>query len=91
MQVQAELDELRGKVAELEARFEEVEEELSDAEDVRSEAEGWRTAATKERDEAAAALKKLKGSPYRTVAKASGRPLRWDYPDASVRPSSSSG
>ena len=61
MQVQAELDELRGKVAELEARFEEVEEELSDAEDVRSEAEGWRTAATKERDDAAAALKRLKG------------------------------
>ena len=60
MQVQAELDELRGKIAELEARFEEVEEELSDAEDVRSEAEGWRTAATKERDDAAAALKKLK-------------------------------
>jgi hypothetical protein len=61
MQVQAELEELRGKIAELEARFEEVEEELSDAEDVRSEAEGWQTAATQERDDAAAALRKLKG------------------------------
>ena len=40
MQVQAEMDELRGKLAELESRFEEVEEELADAEDVRSEAEG---------------------------------------------------
>jgi hypothetical protein len=60
MQLQAELDELRGKVAELEAGFEEVDEELADAEDVRAEAESTVAAATRDRDEAAAALAKLR-------------------------------
>jgi hypothetical protein len=59
MQLQAEIDELRGKMAELEARFEEVDEELGDAEDVRAEAESTVAAATKDRDEAAAALARL--------------------------------
>jgi uncharacterized coiled-coil protein SlyX len=59
MQLQAEIDELRGKVAELEERFEEVDEELGDAEDVRAEAESALAAATKDRDEAAAALARL--------------------------------
>jgi hypothetical protein len=56
MQLQAELDELRGKVAELESAFEEVDEELTDAEDVRAEAESTVSAATKDRDAAAAAV-----------------------------------
>ncbi|MFC6286569.1 hypothetical protein ACFP3Q_04450 [Nocardioides sp. GCM10027113] len=61
LQVQAELDELRNRIAALEATMEEVEDELADAEDVRAEAEGAVLAATKERDEAAARVARLRG------------------------------
>jgi hypothetical protein len=61
MQVQAEIDELRTRLAVLEEKYEEVDDELGDAEDVRSEAETAVTTATRTRDAAAAALEKLKG------------------------------
>ena len=59
MQVQAEIDELRRRLAELEAAYEEVDDELGDAEDVRAAAEESVAAATRARDEAAAAVAKL--------------------------------
>ncbi len=59
MQVQAEIDELKRKLAELEETSEAVDEELADAEDVRAEAESTVAAATRARDEAAAALARL--------------------------------
>jgi chromosome segregation ATPase len=58
--VQAQLDELRNRLAELEATMEEVEEELADAEDVRAEAEETVLAMTKDRDEAAARVHRLR-------------------------------
>lgn len=61
LQVQGELDELRNRLAELEATMEEVEEELADAEDVRAEAEESVLAATRERDEAATRVARLRG------------------------------
>jgi hypothetical protein len=60
LQVQAQLDELRNRLAELEATMEEVEEELADAEDVRAEAEETVLAVTKDRDEAAARVHRLR-------------------------------
>lgn len=59
MQVQAEIDELKRKLADLEETSEAVDEELADAEDVRAEAEATVSAATRARDEAAAALARL--------------------------------
>ena len=61
MQLQAEIDELRGRLARLESRFEQVDEDLADAEDVRAEAEASLADATRERDAAAAVLERLEG------------------------------
>ena len=61
LQVQAEIEELRGKLAELETAAEDTDEELSDAEDARGEAAAALAAASKERDRARKALEKLSG------------------------------
>ena len=59
LQVQAELDELRRRVAELEAAAEEVDDELAEAEELRAHAARALAAATRERDEAAARVRRL--------------------------------
>lgn len=59
MQVQAEIDELRRRLAELEQRLEEVDDQLAGAEDERAEAQASLDEATRVRDAAAAALARL--------------------------------
>lgn len=61
LQLQAEIAELRAKIDELETAAEETDDELSEAEDARAEAESELTAATRARDDAAAALARVKG------------------------------
>ncbi|MFC4786611.1 hypothetical protein ACT8ZV_19205 [Nocardioides sp. MAHUQ-72] len=61
LQVQGEIDELRRRLAALEAQAEEVDDEVEEAEDARSEAEAAVADATRARDAAAAALRKLNG------------------------------
>lgn len=60
LQVQAEIEELRLRIAELETTAEEVDDELEDAEDARTEAEEAVRAATAARDAAVAALTRLR-------------------------------
>lgn len=59
MQVQAEIDEIKGRLAVLEEKYEEVDEELGDAEDARVAANDVVVEATRARDAAAAALAKV--------------------------------
>jgi hypothetical protein len=59
MQVQAEIDELKRKIAELEEKADEVDDELAEAEEARDEAHSAVTEATEARDAAAKALAKL--------------------------------
>ena len=59
LQLQAELDELRRRLAELESASEENDDELGEAEDSRGEAEAALSAATRVRDVAQAALDRL--------------------------------
>jgi hypothetical protein len=59
LQVQAEIDELRGRLAELEQASEDNDEELAEAEDARDEAESELAAALSARDAARAALDAL--------------------------------
>ena len=56
---QAEIDELKRKVAELEETADEVDEEMGEAEEARAEAEEAVTEATKARDAARKALDEL--------------------------------
>jgi hypothetical protein len=58
LQVQAEIDEVRRRLAELEAALEEAEDALGEAEDLRDEAEAAVAEATRERDAAAARLER---------------------------------
>jgi hypothetical protein len=60
LQLQAEMEQLRRRLAELETASEENDEELAEAEDARSEAGSVLAAATKDRDAARAALDKLR-------------------------------
>ena len=57
--LQAEIDELRRRLAEIESELDEVDDELGDAEDVRDEAAATLRTATAERDAAQAALDRL--------------------------------
>ena len=59
MQVQAEIDELKRKLSDLEETYEGIDDELSDAEDTKAEAQDAVRAATKDRDAAAKAVKRL--------------------------------
>jgi DNA repair ATPase RecN len=59
MQIQAEIDELRRKIADLESADEEIDDELGDAEDVRAEAKDALDEATRARDKAAERLARL--------------------------------
>jgi hypothetical protein len=59
MQVQAEIDELKRRLAGLEETYEGIDDELGDAEDARAETQAALRTATKDRDAAAKALDRL--------------------------------
>lgn len=62
LQVQAEIEELRGRIAELEEQAEEVDDELAEAEDACEDAAAAAAAARSAREQAVAALGRLRGS-----------------------------